>query len=209
MHYLVALLLAVFSAQACAAAEVFSTIDAYLAHATGKTDSVVSSAGKVSQDGKYVFGIVHEKGYKPRSAIIFVVRESADGGIHEVERSMPFDFSDPSARTDIESVEAQSTGRFSIQINMRTDCGVHVETYRFAKVGTAWFASGLDVKDPTCDKDGIIEWKSKRSANFLSGKVIEQQFRSGKMSSEKSKFVKFPSFSLANFKAFDEKHSPR
>jgi hypothetical protein len=201
------LLLALVLPLSCFAAEKFPTLDAYLAHATGKADMLVAVAHSVSVDGKLSFGIAHEKASGPRAGMVFVVKENADGSVQEVDRSKPFVLPDPS-KTAVETVEAQSPGRFSMQLNSRTACSEYVMTYRFAKVGGRWHASGLDTLEPECGKDGSIDVKSKRSTNFLSGKVIEQRFRNGKPSARTTKTVRFPSFPLADFEAFDAKHEP-
>ncbi|QPF71644.1 hypothetical protein G8A07_01010 [Roseateles sp. DAIF2] len=158
-----------------------------------------------------VFGVAYGENNSARPAFVFVLERLPGGrGFRELARSKPFDFSDASGRTDIEALEAQSDTRFSLQINARSACGVYVTRYRFAQRESpaVWGLTGMDTQEPACGRNGEVELASKRSTNFLTGKVIEQAYRNNKPASSRTRQVEFPAFSLADFDAFYPRYEP-
>lgn len=187
-------------------AEVFSTLDEYIRSATGKSDWGIYSASYQSNNEKLIFGIAAEQKLDPRAAFIFVLREQPVGKFDEIVRSKPFfGLSDPSGRTDIESIDAQSDRRFSIQVNGRSACGGYVTIYRFAKIQEIWRASGLDNTSCSCGEgndEAVCDTRTTRSANFLTGKFVKQEFRNNKLVSQKTKTLQFPKRPLSNFETY-------
>ncbi len=153
-----------------------------------------------------IAGIVHGSNPATRQAMLFILDLHEDGRIQEILRSAPFDFSDPSARTDIEMVESHGNQRFSVQVNARSACGVYVSLYRFALIRGAWRVTGLDTQEPVCGAQRQIEPGTGISRNFLSGKHIIREFRQAKVFRTSTHQHRYPSFPLQEFAIFDSRY---
>ncbi len=210
MKHLIALVLSIYSCWANGA-ETFPTIEAYLERATGKPNAALAwdAASHSSPPGKRVFGIVRGE----QMATVVILDEQPGGEVREVASSKPFAFFDPKDRMKVESVEAQSDKRFSIQIGFQNVCSTPFtfDLYRFTRIGQSWYVSGLDSTRCLWGDEGEAGGDSRmeRSSNFLTGKVIERKFRKNMLVSERSKKTPFPQFPLAEFVPFDERHGPR
>jgi hypothetical protein len=187
------------------AAHDFPTVQAYVEQAVGDR----AAPHVLSQSGQFTFGIARTEAL----AIVFVLKVKPDGSVLEVARSKAFDFSDPKARIFISNVEAQSERRFSIQLNYQNACDTETtfDLYRFVQVGQAWYVAGLDSSRCLWPDDAESHGATRkvRSANFLTGTVVETLLRDTVRLSYTRKQVKFQQFPLTDFEAFDEKYGPR
>ena len=192
---------------AASAAESFPSFEGYLEHITGESIAIlkVDAAEHTSPKGKIEFGIVRGE----NMAIVFVLETLRDGQVREVAKSSPFEFFDPKGRTYVEIVQAQSDSRFSVQINYQNACGPASDVYRFSRVGKVWYVSGLDSCRCEWGGENVGDTRTERSANFLTGKVIEKSIRKNAVISVRTKQVRFPSFPFNEFAAFDDKYGPR
>lgn len=202
--------IAVLGAPSAHAATQYVTVDAYVSRAfgVGAGEAQLSTEGG-RQPKDAVFGIAYGRDSGNRHAFVFVLRREPNGRLTEVARSKAFDFSDPSGRTDIEGVQAQSDETFSVQINSRSVCGVYVNKYRFARRGGMWKVVGLDSTKPTCGKNGEVQVAATRSSNFLTGRVVETEFSEDRETSDRADHVQFPSFPLSEFDPWDDRYAAR
>lgn len=170
-------------------------------------DSVLHYASQPEgRQRQRIAGIVHGKNPAERQALLFVLDLHDDGRMQEILRSATFDFSDPSARTDIEIVESHGNQRFSLQVNARSACGVYVSVYRFALIRGEWRVTGLDTSEPACGPQQQIEPGTEVSRNFLSGKHITREFRRAKVLRTDIHQHPYPVFPLQNFAIFDRRY---
>jgi hypothetical protein len=197
------------AASAPAANTVHASVAAYVRAAAGgrEPDAPWLSTEEGSPALRRVFGVALGLGEGRRQARVFVLERQAGGGLRELARSKLFDFFDASGRTDFEIIEAQSERRFSLQINARSACGVHVTIYRFAQLDAGdWVLSGMDTRTPRCGRTGELETASTRSTNFLTGKRIDHAYRHDKPGKPSTRQLTFPPFPLAEFEPFDSRH---
>lgn len=202
----------VFAIACCAAqaGDTFPTVEAYAAQRLGKPASQVhlDTANARALEGALVFGFAQAKDDDKRDASVFVALQTSTG-VREIASSPVFDFSDPSDSSYIEIVEAQSSRRFSVQMNIRSACGAQRNVYRFAQVEATWVVAGIDISDTTCGKDNAIELDWERSTNFLTGKVILVKYRDERRIGSTTKSVRPARIPLAEFDIFDERFGPR
>ncbi|MDT8998651.1 hypothetical protein RQP53_05135 [Paucibacter sp. APW11] len=186
-----------------------SSVEAYARTLFRDAEVQLLSTDEGAPTRRRVFGVALGPGEGSRQGRVFVLERLPGGGLRELARSQAFDFADASGRTDFEIVEAQSDRRFSLQINSRSACGVHVTVYRFAQLeaGT-WVLAGMDTRTPTCGRNGELELAATRSTNFLTGQHIEQAYRNDKPAKRTVKQLAFPPFPLAGFEPFDSRHNP-
>ena len=152
--------------------------------------------------GELVFGaateLTSDNGKDDRASFIFVLLKRKDGKLSEVVHSKRF-FGVRDALVD--SIDAQSTRRFTVQISGHSYCGRSVHVYRFAKIRQRWEFTGRD--DTTCQcHDGdaaVCQSRNFRSANFITGNFVKQEFIRDKKVSEKRKTYRFKRILLDNF----------
>jgi len=189
----------------CYADRIFATIEDYAAWKTGLTQPQICLDYSRShlQDRKLpVAGIVYPCDPSNRPAVVFVLMP-APNGFTESAASRPFDIGDPSAHTNIESIDLQSAERFSLQHNALAGCGIEVTAFRFAKKPNGWVVSGFDRTSPDCIEDRKTELGAgigeELSVNFLNGRIERRAFRNDRLVETKSWRKQFPTFLLADF----------
>ncbi len=130
---------------------------------------------------------------------VLVLRRAASGS-YEVEATSPVFPNDFGPGYYIEAAQSAGPGRFHVQVNMHSGCGIGVEVYRFARSGGVWRLSGYDRSDPdtlSCD----INLRSREySANLLSRKVSMTHYRDGKVAKRESRASRSGAPMLAEFR---------
>jgi hypothetical protein len=195
----------------CAAAESFASVEAYLEYvANGR--QIVSSKFE-SSDGGSVVGVVQwsapEKASETQSpylASVFVLERLKNNGYKEVVRSSPSGGFNGGNLEIFSEVDIKSKSRFAVNLHsFKPPGGI---TYRFALVDQSWHLSGRD--EYFCgysdDDESVCETRVERSSNFLTGKVIEKNFRGDRLIRTNISETKFPRFSLIEFMVFDERY---
>lgn len=209
LKYLLFLLLLLFTN--LATAESFKTVEAYLAHITSGRP-ITSSSIEHSLDGS-VFGAVQwslpendQERDSNHAASIFVLKKMKSNGFKEIIRSRTSSgFSEGSLEV-FDGVEIQSNTKFIVRLHSFIPVGT-IE-YQFSKIGQSWelYSRHEDLIGHTEGDEAVGDTRIERSTNFITGKIIEKQFRRNKLVSTERKNVKFPKFPLTKFKIFDEKH---
>lgn len=207
------LVLCLFFSVTASAESVYPDVESYLRNATGNNTKeyvhVLNSQAYGEKNFPRVFGVVFNKSHDPREGKIFVLRRRLDGKLVLEAESAKFDFSDPSARTYIEIVEANGPDRFYVQFGLRSACGVYVDIYRFKKTKNEWQVSGADKYVPTCNEDGSIGFAEKISINFLTGLAVTEKYHNDKLISIKKAKRRYPKFRLEDFIPYGEKYEKR
>lgn len=194
-----------------AIAESFRTVEAYLAHITNGRP-ITSSSFESTVNGS-VFGAVQwslpenvperESNY---AASVFVLEKMKGGAFKEIVRSNPSSGFSEGRLQVFDGIEIQSNTKFIVRLHNFIPLGT-IE-YQFAKIGQSWELCSRheNLFGHTEGDEAVGDTRMERSTNFITGKIIEKQFRRNKLVSTKRKDVKFPKFPLAKFKVFDEKH---
>jgi len=191
------------------AAETFPTVDAYVAHITN------GQSGNISvqrSSGDSIFGAVQwsptDSTQEAYFASVYILEKLKDNSFKEVIRSNPSGGFSGSATETIDGIETKTNHRFSVRLHSFKPLGTI--TYRFALIDEAWCLSGRDEEflyfNPEDGDEAVGDSRVERSTNFLTGKIIEKNFRRDKLVSTKNIKAKFPKFPLSDFKLFDEKY---
>lgn len=190
-------------------------LDAYLDRVTGRPPHEILAhiAEAKSSTGEVVFGLVQvplQLETEDSTAFIFVGKVDQDNSLVELVRSKPFPFWS-AGRHYVEIVQAPSSTRFTVQINYRGACTAGYEVFRFAQRGQQWIAAGRDTTWLNCGADDQSSGDSRRerSANFLSGTIVEVQYHHGRVKSRRTKHETFPIFLVADFDPFKDTYGPR
>lgn len=167
-----ALLVGVASCGRLAAAEV--TVDQVLSEraAVGAQPRVFHAS---TPDGDLVLGAVLGR----ESGRLLVLRRNAAGRYDVEAASAPFR-NDFGIGYDLEIVEYNGRGRFSMDVAAHSACGVRVETFRFYRVSGQWRVSGYDREDPDVQSCDVNFRARTYSANLLTGQVVVTTWRQGR-----------------------------
>jgi len=200
---------------ACAAAQIGdAALDAYLERAMGRPAREIQAhlADSTSPAGDTVFGLVQVPQAletEDSTAFVFAARSGPDQDVVELVRSKPFAFWSP-GRHYVEAVMSPAPGRYTLQINYNGACTAGFDIFRFAQRGDAWIVTGRDSTRMNCpDDQGAGGSRNERSANFLTGTVIEVDYRHGKVKSRRTHHETFPVFPVADFDPFSDVYGPR
>jgi hypothetical protein len=192
-----------------------AALDTYLQQVTGRPAQKIQAhiAEAKSPAGETLFGLVQVPirfETEDSTAFVLVAREGPDHSLVELVRSKPFDFWS-NGRHYVEIVESPAPGRFALQINYNGACTSGFDVFRFAQRGTAWIVAGRDSTRMNCGADDRSpgDSRSERSANFLTGTVIEVDYRRGKVKSRRTSHQSFPEFPVADFAPFSDVYGPR
>jgi hypothetical protein len=200
----------------CAAAQTGdAALDAYLEGAMGRPTREIQAhlAESKSPAGDTVFGLVQVPQAlenEDSTAFVFAARSRPDHGVVELVRSKPFPFWSL-GRHYVEAVMSPTPGRFTLQINYNGACTAGFDLFRFAQRGDAWIVTGRDSTRMNCGADdlGPGDSRNERSANFLTGTVVEVAYRRGKVTSRRTHHETFPVFPVADFDPFSDVYGPR
>ena len=167
-----ALLVCAASCGRFAAAEV--TVDQVLSEraAVGAQPRVFHAS---TPDGDLVLGAVLGR----ESGRLLVLRRNAAGRYDVEAASAPFR-NDFGIGYDLEIVEYNGRGRFSMDVAAHSACGVRVETFRFYRVSGQWRVSGYDREDPDVQSCDVNFRARTYSANLLTGQVVVTTWRQGR-----------------------------
>lgn len=170
-----ALALLVCAASSCrfAAAEV--TVDQVLSEraAVGAQPRVFHAS---TPDGDLVLSAVLGR----ESGRLLVLRRNAAGRYEVEAASAPFR-NDFGTGYDLEVVEHNGRGRFSMDVAAHSTCGVRVDTFRFYRASGQWRVSGYDREDPDVQSCDVNFRARTYSANLLTGQVVVTTLRQGKV----------------------------
>jgi hypothetical protein len=167
-----ALLVCAASCGRFAAAEV--TVDQVLSEraAVGAQPRVFHAS---TPEGDLVLGVVLGR----ESGRLLVLRRNAAGRYEVEAASAPFR-NDFGIGYDLEIVEYNGRGRFSMDVAAHSACGVRVETFRFYRVSGQWRVSGYDREDPDVQSCDVNFRARTYSANLLTGQVVVTTWRQGR-----------------------------
>ena len=126
-------------------------------------------------DGDLVLGAVLGR----ESGRVLVLRRNAAGRYDVEAASAPFR-NDFGIGYDLEIVEYNGRGRFSMDVAAHSACGVRVETFRFYRVSGQWRVSGYDREDPDVQSCDVNFRARTYSANLLTGQVVVTTWRQGR-----------------------------
>ena len=115
----------------------------------------------------------------PESGRLLVLRRNAAGRYDVEAASAPFR-NDFGIGYDLEIVEYNGKGRFSMDVAAHSACGVRVETFRFYRVSGQWRVSGYDREDPDVQSCDVNFRARTYSANLLTGQVVVTTWRQGR-----------------------------
>lgn len=127
-------------------------------------------------DGDLVLGAVLGR----ESGRLLVLRRNAAGRYDVEAASAPFR-NDFGIGYDLEIVEYNGKGRFSMDVAAHSACGVRVDTFRFYRVSGQWRVSGYDREDPDVQSCDVNFRARTYSANLLTGQVVVTTLRQGKV----------------------------
>lgn len=168
-----ALLVCAASCGRFAAAE--ATVDQVLSEraAVGAQPRVFHAS---TPDGDLVLGVVLGR----ESGRLLVLRRSTAGRYEVEAASAPFR-NDFGSGYDLEVVEHNGRGRFSMDVAAHSTCGVRVDTFRFYRASGQWRVSGYDREDPDVQSCDVNFRARTYSANLLTGQVVVTTLRQGKV----------------------------
>ena len=130
---------------------------------------------------------------------VLVLRKAASGA-YALEAASPVFPNDFGTGLYIEIVQATGPGRFQVQVNTRSGCGIEVESYRFALSRGAWRLSGYDRSEPDTLRCDVNLRSREYSANLLSRKVSITHYRDGKVVRRESRASRTGAPGLAEFR---------
>lgn len=191
-------------------------LDAYLNRVTGRLPHEIQAhvAEAKSSTEELMFGLVQvplQMETEDSTAFVFVAKLEQDNSLRELVRSKPFPFSSAGGHHYVEIVKAPSSTRFTLQINYRGACTAGHDVFRFTRKGPHWIVAGRDTTWMNCGADDRSPGDSRleRSANFLSGTIVEIKYHHGKVKSRRTKHEIFPMFQVADFDPFSDTYGPR
>ncbi|MCP4637816.1 MAG: hypothetical protein GY848_15255 [Methyloversatilis sp.] len=169
-----ALALLVCAASCCRFAMAEVTVDQVLSEraAVGAQPRVFHAS---TPEGDLVLGVVLGR----ESGRLLVLRRNAAGRYEVEAASAPFR-NDFGIGYDLEIVEYNGRGRFSMDVAAHSACGVRVETFRFYRVSGQWRVSGYDREDPDVQSCDVNFRARTYSANLLTGQVVVTTWRQGR-----------------------------
>ena len=100
---------------------------------------------------------------------------------------------------DLEIVEYNGKGRFSMDVAAHSACGVRVETFRFYRVSGQWRVSGYDREDPDVQSCDVNFRARTYSANLLTGQVVVTTLRQGKVAAVNKRKARIDALRLEDF----------
>lgn len=174
-----------------AAAEV--TVDQVLSEraAVGAQPRVFHAS---TPDGDLVLGVVLGR----ESGRLLVLRRNAAGRYDVEAASAPFR-NDFGIGYDLEIVEYNGRGRFSMDVAAHSACGVRVDTFRFYRVSGQWRVSGYDREDPDVQSCDVNFRARTYSANLLTGQVVVTTWRQGRAVAVKKRKARIEAPRLEDF----------
>jgi len=105
----------------------------------------------------------------------------------------------------VETIEAQSNDKFSIDFHQETTYGPIISTYQFERIAGQWRVTGLTYEDPE-PMNADPRYTKGFMADFVQGRVTYQKLRDGKVISSKQRAKSFPVFPLSEFIPFDDRY---
>lgn len=130
-------------------------------------------------EGDLVLGVVLGRELGRESGRLLVLRRNAAGRYDVEAASAPFR-NDFGIGYDLEIVEYNGRGRFSMDVAAHSACGVRVDTFRFYRVSGQWRVSGYDREDPDVQSCDVNFRARTYSANLLTGQVVVTTWRQGR-----------------------------
>lgn len=130
-------------------------------------------------EGDLVLGAVLGRELGRESGRLLVLRRNAAGRYDVEAASAPFR-NDFGIGYDLEIVEYNGRGRFSMDVAAHSACGVRVDTFRFYRVSGQWRVSGYDREDPDVQSCDVNFRARTYSANLLTGQVVVTTWRQGR-----------------------------